>query len=284
MNSFARYFSIFVFAAAVAACGGSGDEQSGGVGGGEVGSGAGGDSAARIDAGNAEDLGIAATEAATQAVEYQALPNFGFKSDTGIIEADLSRRIAARTAAAPSFGCFSGSVNEVNNPDGSVTVTFTMCDIGFGLVLDGAVESSSSVSGNITTVVLEYVDFSFDFLGDVVVIDFSASCDTDNATMETSCSFAGVEGFDGRIYDFSDSSVTGDEFSGYSVSATVVDPDHGSFTISTTTPILFGCANGQPMSGELQFTDGAGVLVSVIFNDCASYTVSYNGIAEVYNW
>ncbi len=282
MNSFARIFVIGVFVAATAACGASSDGDGGDGGDGGVSTESPG--AARIDAGNAEDLGTAATEAATQAVEYQGLPDLGLKSDVGIIEADLTRRIAARTAAAPAFACVTGSVNEVSNPDGSLTVTFDLCDIGFGLILDGAVESSSSVSGNITTVVLEYVDFSFDFLGDVVVIDFSASCDTDNGTMETSCSFAGVEGFDGRIYDFADSSVTGDEFSGYNVTATVVDPDHGSFTVTTTTPIMFGCANGQPMSGAMQFTDGAGVLVSVIFNDCATYTVSYSGIAEVYNW
>jgi hypothetical protein len=78
--------------------------------------------------------------------------------------------------------------------------------------------------------------------------------------------------------------VVGDGSSGYSVTATIVDPDHGSLTIATITPILFGCADGQPSSGALQFTDGNGVPVSVTFNDCASFTLSYSGTSEVYNW
>ena len=96
--------------------------------------------------------------------------------------------------------------------------------------------------------------------------------------------FPGTPGIDGRVYVFSDASVTGDEFSGYSIRVAIDDPDHGSFVVDTTTPILFGCSNGQPSSGALQFTDGAGVLVSVTFNDCASYTVSYSGTSAMFLW
>jgi hypothetical protein len=93
-----------------------------------------------------------------------------------------------------------------------------------------------------------------------------------------------VVGYDGRVYDFSDVSVDGDEFSGFNVTAAIVDPQHGRFTITTTTPILFTCPNGQPFPGALQFTDGDGVLVTVTFTDCDSYVVSYNSTTEVYYW
>jgi hypothetical protein len=138
--------------------------------------------------------------------------------------------------------------------------------------------------GNTTTVDLEYINFTIDDGVDIVTLDMQASCTTDNTTLDTSCTFSDIVGFDGRIYTFSDATVMGDGVGGYTVSATIIDPDHGSFSIVTTNPILFGCANGQPISGEIQFTDGAGVLVRVTFNDCASYTVSYSGTSEMYLW
>jgi len=279
MNSMINYLFLCFFVISATACSSSG----------------GGDSdsnqalAARINSGNAEQLGIAGTEAAKQAVQNQTATALGFRSSgkpsIDTISSDLSKSFVGRTAnAAASFTCVNGSVVEVTNPDGSATVTFTMCDVGFGLVLDGIVNASSSVSGNTTTVDLEYIDFTISFGPDVITIDLEASCTTDNTTMETSCTFPNVVGFDGRIYSFSEVTVLGDDFSGYTVSATIVDPDHGSFSIVTTNPILFGCVNEQPISGEIQFTDGAGVLVTVTFNDCASFTVSYSGTSEIYFW
>jgi hypothetical protein len=284
MNSFIRYLGLCFFLVALVACSGSsGDGSSGGD----------NDSSeseiARINAGNAEQLGTAAAEGVKQAVEYQTAPDLGFRPSArptiDSISSDLAKSFAGRTASAPAaITCTTGSIVEDNNPDGSTTVTFNLCDIGFGLILDGVVNTSSSVSGNITTVELEYVDFTISFAGDDTTLNFEASCATDNTTMETSCAFPGVVGFDGRIYDFYDASVSGDQFSGYNITATIVDPDHGRFTIVTTDPILFGCANGQPMAGALQFTDGIGVLVTVTFNDCASFTVSYSGTSEIYLW
>jgi len=284
MNSMVKYLFLSFFMVSVTACSSS--------------SSGGGDSnssnsnqvlEARIDSGNAEQLGTAATEAAKQAVQNQTATALGFRSSgkpsIDTISSDLSKSFAGRIANAPApFTCVNGSVVEVTNPDGSATVTFTMCDVGFGLVLDGIVNASSSVSGNTTTVDLEYIDFTISFGPDVITIDMEASCITDNTTMETNCTFPNVVGFDGRIYTFSEVTVLGDDFSGYTVSATIVDPDHGSFSIVTTNPILFGCVNEQPISGEIQFTDGAGVVVTVTFNDCASFTVSYSGTSEIYFW
>jgi hypothetical protein len=284
MNSMINYLFLCFFVISATACNGSGwSRGDGSSNGNQV-------SQARINAGNAEQLGTAATEAAKQTVQNQTATGLGFRSsgkpNIDTISSDLSKSFSGRIANAPApFICLTGSLVEVTNPDGSTTVTFTMCEIVLGLAfLDGIVNASSSVSGNTTTVDLEYIGFTISIGPDVITIDMQTSCTTDNTTMETSCIFYDIVGFDGRIYTFSDATVSGDGITGYIVSATIVDPDHGSFSIVTTSPILFLCANGQPISGGIQFTDGADVLVSVTFNDCASYTVSYSGTAEVFLW
>lgn len=284
MNNIVKYLFLCFFMVSVTACGssGSGDSDSSSD---QV-------QGARINSGNAEQLGISATEAAKQSVLNNTTSGLGFKSAAkpgiGNISSELSKSFARRTAniPVPGLDCGLGSADETANPDGSTTVTFINCDLlGLGvLVFNGTVLANTSTSGNTTTVDLDYMNFMIDDGLSVVTLDMQASCATDNTTMETSCTFSDLVGFDGRTYTFSSATVSGDAFSGYFVSATIIDPDHGSFSIVTTSPILFGCTNGQPNTGAIQFTDGAGVLVTVTFNDCASYTVSYSGTSEIYFW
>ncbi len=280
MNSCIRYLVLCLLLTAAVACS-SGD----------AGSDSSGSKPAEINAGNAEQLGAAAAEGANQAVKNVNAPALGLKSSGAptveSVTQDVVTRIAGRTAYLPApINCNPGSADETVNPDGSTTVNFVTCDYeGLGLIiLDGVVTASSSVSGDITTVNLEYVGFIISIGGEDTILNFEASCDTNNITDLTSCAFPDVVGFDGRVYNFSDVEVSGDGVGGYTVTASIVDPDHGSFTIATTAPILFTCPNGQPELGALQFTDGADVLVTVTFNDCDSYTVSYNGVIEVYTW
>ena len=285
MNSCIRNLGLCLLLAAVVAC------SSGGGSSGDTDSDSSASKLAEINADNAEQLGAAAAEGAIQAVKNASVPALGLRpSDAPTVESvtqDLVTRIAGRTASLPVTDiCNPGSADETVNPDGSTTVNFVMCDYeGLGLIiLDGLITASSSISGDITTVTLEYVGFIISIFGEDTILNFEASCDTNNITDLTSCAFPDVVGFDGRVYNFSDVTVSGDEFSGYTVTANIVDPDHGSFTITTTEPILFTCPNGQPMLGALQFTDGAGVLVTVTFNDCDNYTVSYSGTTEIYPW
>lgn len=284
MKSMIKYLFLCFFIVSATACssGGGGDSNSASD---QV-------AEARINSGNAEQLGTSATEAAKQSVLNNTASGLGFKSSAkpgiGSISSELSKSFARRTAniPVPGLDCGLGSADETVNPDGSTTVTFINCDLfGLGiLIFNGTVLANTSTSGNTTTVDLDYMNFMIDDGMSIVTLDMQASCTTDNTTMETNCTLSNLVGFDGRIYTFSSATVSGDEFSGYFVSATIIDPDHGSFSIVTTSPILFGCANGQPNTGEIQFTDGAGVLVTVTFNDCASYTVSYSGTSEIYFW
>jgi hypothetical protein len=285
MNSCIRYLVLCLLLTAAVACSSDG---------GSSGSGDNGSSAskvAEINAGNAEQLGAAAAEGAKQAVKNVSALALGLKSSGAptveSVTQDVVTRIAGRTAhlSAGDY-CDPGSATETSNPDGSTSVYFAMCDFGGSgvIILDGLVTASSSVSGGITTVNLEYVGFIISIGGDDTILNFEASCDTNNITDLTSCAFPDVVGFDGRVYDFSDVTVSQHPSGGYIVTANIVDPDHGSFTIATTAPILFTCPNGQPISGALQFNDSADVLVAVTFNDCDSYTVSYSSTTEVYYW
>ena len=288
MNCCIRYLGLFVLLAAAVACS---------SGSGEGGNGNSENKVAEINAGNAEQLGAAATEGAKQAVNNANVPVPGLRPSGALtvesVTQDLVTRIAGSTANLPVPDiCNPGSADETLNPDGSTSVIFVMCDFaGLGsipgiepIILNGLVTVSSSNSGDITTVNLEYVGFVFSIGSNDTILNFEASCDTNNTTLETSCTFPDVVGFDGRVYNFSGVEVIGDRISGYTVTANIVDPDHGSFIIVTRAPILFTCPNGQPELGALRFTDGADVLVTVTFNECDSYTVSYSGVIEVYSW
>jgi len=285
MGGFIRYLGLGMVLAAALACSGGGSSSN-------ANNGSSASKLAEINAGNAEQLGAAAAEGAKQAAKNASVPALGFRpSGEPTVESvshDLVTRIAGRTAnLPPPVYCDPGSATEtVNLDDGSMSVNFVMCDFGgYGLiVLDGLVTASSNVSADITTVNLAYVGFIISIGGEETILDFEASCDTNNISGATSCAFPDVVGYDGRVYDFADVSVDGDEFNGYSVTATIVDPDHGRFTIATTVPILFTCPNGQPVSGALRFTDSAGVPVTVTFVDCDSYAVSYNSTIQVYYW
>jgi hypothetical protein len=287
MNSCIRYLVLCLLLTAAVACSSeSGDTDNNSS----------ASKLAEINAGNAEQLGAAAAEGAKQAVKNVNAPALGLKSfgapTVESVTQDVVTRIAGRTAYLSTGDyCDPGSATETINPDGSTSVNFVMCDFGgFGslglepIILNGLVTASSSVSGDITTVILEYVGFIISIGGEDTILNFEASCDTNNITDLTSCAFPDVVGFDGRVYDFSDVTVIQDVSGGYIVTASIVDPDHGSFTIATTAPILFTCPNGQPISGALQFSDSADVLVAVTFNDCDSYTVSYSSTTEVYYW
>lgn len=248
------------------------------------GGGSSGPTNASINAGNAKQLGTAAAEAAKQSELNKT--GLGFKAGEGspiqLVSAKISLLAADRIAYSDGT-CSSGVHGLVANPDGSVTLTFGNCDIGT-LVINGTVIVFSNLVGDTLTVSISYSNFTiFDGI-DTVTVSMDANCTINTTTFAASCSFSNLVGFDGRTYNISSVSISGDAFSGYNISATVTDPDHGNITVTTSTPIIFGCSNGQPMSGELQFTDADGVLVTVTFNSCASFTVSYSGTSTPYNW
>jgi hypothetical protein len=244
---------------------------------------------AAINSANAKDLATAATEGAKLAADSDNVSQFGLKSASKATLENLTETVARDFALIPQSvmpnPCTGGGGVTIDTlPDGTFLLDYQLCDIA-GIIADGVITLNSTVSGDITTVSLSYTSFSITIGTDTSVSSLTAVCTINNNTAATSCTYSSdIAGFDGRTYSISGLNVSGDSIAGYSVSATIIDPDHGIITISTTIPILFNCPNEQPSMGEIQFTDSAGVLVSVTFNDCDSFTVFYNGVATLYNW
>ncbi len=282
MKSAFKFFLILLFSMTLLACSSGGDDDEGGSA-----------SKAKISTSNEEDLGTAATEGAKQALDGNSASAFrgslGVRSVLDSLNESMlkktSNKIALATVDVSSI-CTGGGTASVNsNTNGSSSViTYGNCDIGTAIA-NGVVNISSSTSGTVTTTNLEYTNFTITIGSEVTTINMSATCTVDTSSFASSCSYSSdVTGIDGRSYSVSGSSISGNSSSGYTVSATITDPDHGTLSITTTSPILFNCTNGQPSSGEIQFSDGDGVLVTVTFNDCNSFTISYSGSSNVYTW
>ncbi len=247
-------------------CGGDDDDD-----------GDGGNSEAVISSTNEEALATAATEAAKAAISTENTPSVGFKRSARGYDLAITQDM--------SYLCDSGSVNmNINDSTGNGVITYSSCNIS-GAIVNGTVDISTSISGNISTTTIQYNNFSMVYSGQTQSFDMTAVCQTDTSTYETSCTYeSDALGIDGRTYSVSDVSVSGNSSSGYSVSATVVDPDHGTLSITTNSAITFNCSSGQPDSGEIQFTDGDGNSVTVTYTSCTSYSVAYNGVSNTYSW
>lgn len=258
------------------ACGGGGGGgDSGGVSG-----------AATISSTNEKGLATAAAEGVRGAVSASApLRETSGRSEARAAIDSLVSKLAAQPVNVSAQVCPSGGTATGDSNDDGSTITFEYnnCDTGFG-VFDGSGSFSSTTEGDITTIVISY-DISYISGGTTENLDYSSTCTTNASTGAYSCTYdSDVDGIDDRTYTVSDSSFTGDSSSGYMVSATVTDPDYGTFTIETTSPILFNCTNGLPSSGEIVFTDGEGISVTVTFTACDGFTIAYDGTSTPYTY
>ncbi len=281
VNSYQKYLLVTIISLLLFACGGGGGGNSSAT-----------PSAAKISTANEEDLGTAATEGAKQALDGSNASAFRGSSRVRAVLDTLnesmvqkkSNRIAYAPVNLSNICTGGGSATIDTNTNGSSVIAYSACDVG-GAIADGVVNITTSTSGTVTTTNLQYTDFTITIGSDVTTIDMSATCIIDSSSFDTSCTYSSdVTGIDGRTYSVSGSTISGNSSSGYSVSATITDPDHGTLSITTTIPILFDCTNGQPSSGEIQFSDSDGVLVTVTYNDCNSFTISYSGTSEIYSW
>ncbi len=247
--------------------------------------GGGGSGPAEITAANAQDLSIAATESAKQSVTAQDA-NFLLGKSSSDTSNLISSKVRAIALEAQSLGeiCPGGGSYDDNiaSGNGSGSITFNNCDIGDGLVINGTVSFSSSNNGN--TFTITYTNVTVSGFGQTETLNATVTCTTTETTF-TCNTTASITGIDGRTYSVSDVSVSGDDSSGYNVSATVVDPTHGTITINATA-VLFDCGSpnqGRPSSGSITFSS-AGKSGSVIFDSCSSYTVTVDGVANTFNW
>lgn len=236
---------------------------------------------------NAQDLATAATEGVKQAVNSDSFTPFAKTNNESPIEKVTvltAQQASQEPALAEDFNfCETGSVSGFDTlGENGGTITYDQCVIA-GATIDGTMIISASTSGSITTYSI-IANLTFSYLSEVETINYSATCTLDQNAGTNSCSFnSSGSGIDGRTYTVSNIDIDGSEFTGYTVSATVTDPDHGNITISTSTPVTFNCANGQPDAGEITVTDGSNTM-TVTFIDCTSFSLTFDGSTTTYNW
>ena len=252
-------------------------------------SGGGGPTAATISADNSQDLAIAATESTKQAVTADSA-NFLLKTSNTESTTDLiSNKVREIAFEATSLGpisliCpFGGTYSDnitAGSSSASGSITFTQCSVGEGITITGTV----TFSGNESNFTIVYNNLTITSFGASEIVNASISCSTSGSTFSCT-SNTSISGIDGRTYAVSNISVSGNDSSGYTVNATVIDPDHGSITINATN-VLFDCSSpnaGRPSSGSITYTSGSQT-GSVTFDSCSSYVVTFNNVADSYNW
>lgn len=288
----------------LAACGGGGGGGSTSVTGPSY---SGSTTPATVGDSNAEPIGKAAADAASQTVNSEAATGsslFAFVVDTdnNIPTADTTRLTVeiARKALAEIQTSVPNSVagmvitsDQLNSEmmtsefcGGSITVpdntnfsgnTLDMTMTFNNLCYDDGVNPSVVMNGTVrlietdTSVTVIFSNLSLSVGGGpAYTINASSTCDFGgfNCTVD-------FEGSDGTTYRMGDLSVN-ETMSGFDVSGTFYHPDYGSVTLSTTTSMTFNCdPSPQPDTGVLAFIGDGGTSGRIIFQGCADYTYCY---------
>ncbi|VAW56367.1 hypothetical protein MNBD_GAMMA07-997 [hydrothermal vent metagenome] len=242
--------------------------------------------AATLSTTNSQDLSIAATESAKQAITSDSA-NFLAKS-TNKIDSNKAitskvKEIVFEAQTLNSICTDGGSYNDTITGSGTTAsgvITFTGCNIGGGIILEGTV----TFTGNTTSFTIVYNNLTITVLNEIQTINATIICSTSDQVLTCNTNTA-ITGIDGRTFEVSKISVTGNSTTGFTVAATVVDPTHGIITISATA-VKFDCTTpieGRPSSGSITFTSN-GKTGSVIFDSCSGYTVTLDGVSNVYTW
>ena len=278
MNKIKLISIAFLLSTGIAACGGGGgtDEGDSGY--------TGATGPADLTTSNADELALAATSGTSAAIAQDAAPSTALRSasrqlvDLGL---DVRSRSANRTANEPVPNvCQSGTADLTANDDYTdIIIVYSNCvisDVSGTYIVDGRFEMHESPDGSFS---MSYQNFRITYAGETYTLNMNVECDADfNCTWTSD-----AEGIDGRTYRVEGATVTSTGSSSYSVSATVYDPDYGYITIQSN--VTYGsCTYGVPVSGSITVTDADGDTMTIVFNDCDSFTVTMNGTSTTYTW
>ena len=254
----------------------------------------GSDSAAKeadITADNAKDLAVAATESTKQAVASEGAPSIFKTSASQFDTQSFSEKLVQQVQPASDPYDFNslctggGSASSNFSSDGTNgTISFNSCDMGFGTIVNGSVSFQGNYTSSGGSYSIEYNNFTVTYNGITETIDFSMDC-TYNNQGDSSCTTSSTAmGIDGRTYTVKNIDVSGDDMSGYNMTAEVVDPDYGTISVNATA-VKFDCAAGTPSSGSITFSAG-GKTGTVTFDSCSSFTVTIDdgAVSTTYNW
>ena len=153
---------------------------------------------------------------------------------------------------------------------GTGNFTYTDCMVG-GITINGVA---------VFTWANNFEEFTYEF--DLTYSDGINDHELDGAMECTASGCTYFEDFssDGVDYRVSDVSVSGDNLSGYDIVATIYVGDLGYVTITAENIVI--CDNGNIESGTVYVTDSTdAVVLQIDFpGDCATMTVTYNGVAS----
>jgi hypothetical protein len=280
-------------------CGGGGGDSDGtGSAGGSTYTGS--TAQATIDTSNAKELATGAASGTQQAVASDALSGTAMRpqvtptSKLGEISPRIAQWInqlsspnAAREVDVSSETCDAGgrAVADTNSDGTQGTITFTNCAIsdmeGGTMVLNGSVVFSANTSSDSLNMVY---NVSVAYLGETQAINMTLACSNISSPSISCAITSDFEGIDGRVYRIEDLTVSGSEVSGYYVSMSFYDPDHGRVDVTTTQPLTYDCAEAVPGSGMLSMNGASGTSATVSFDSCSSYTVVVDGVGTSYDW
>jgi hypothetical protein len=255
---------------------------------------------ATIDTSNAKELTTGAASGTQQAVASDALSLAAKGSQptptSKLTEVSpriaqwidqLRRPNAAKVVDVSNEICDQGgsAVADTNDAETQGAITFTNCTMsdteGGSMVLNGTVTYNADASAD--TINMVY-NVSVDYIGQTQVILVTLACDNVSSP-SASCSITSdFEGIDGKVYRIEDLSVSGSHASGFYVSMTFYDPDHGWIAVTTTQPLTYGCADAVPGSGMLSMNGADDTSATISFDSCSSYTVTVDGVGTSYDW
>jgi hypothetical protein len=303
MRRLAFTFSVAITLLLLAACGG------GGGGGGttvSVPSYTGLTSEARVEDTNAESLSTAAASGATQAVVADTTGGAFAPRSTPNLEAklvEISPRIAKWIAGSDALYaskttdlsgeiCDAGgsAIADTNTAETVGTITFRNCGIsdGYGdaVYMTGTVDYVITlVAGTADTADTLSMTFhvTVSYAGESESINLTLNCV--DLSGSPSCSVrSDFTGVDGRVYRVMDIDVTPYGTDTYYVDATIYDPDHGHFDMTTTAPLVLNCSNGVPSSGTVVIFGSGSTSGTITFVSCSEYNVTIDSVSTTFYW
>jgi hypothetical protein len=311
LSKLLTFASLFAGILLVTGCGGGGDE-----GGNSILTYTGNTAPAAVSASNAQAIGNAAADATIETIQNSevgdVLPigaavttsnapdsirrqvNASVKhiwddlrqnsvSVAGVVyTADQLNDMASQESGQTVEWFCGGSMDVPSDPNassGSITLynlCFDLGEPGIGpMIMNGRVIFLYSETGDSWTETTTYSGFTVTINGETYTLNGTETCTGMIGSFESSCADL-FTGEDGQTYQIADTNYNGDPVSGYNFDATFYHPSYGSVEISTTSSITFNCGNRIPDSGTINFVGAGGSSGSVTFNNCTSYTITYN--------
>ena len=228
-----------------------------------------------------------AAKSSTSADAPTSLGGFGLKSTVS--------NVANKARQMPNYQtidgiCTTGSVDVTGmesytgGSNINMDMTFNNCVISDSYET-ATYNGSVSYVENSNGLTMTYRNFRVTAGGQTTSVNGTVSCDSSYLNCTENLTYGGdVAGsYSNRTYTTSNMEVTGDSSTGYNVSGSVTDPDHGTITISAS-GILFNCPSGVPSAGTITVTASGGVTATVTFNDCDSFSIDYDGSVTTVNW